>query len=76
MIELGPLPDGKVAELVGDLVGGNPGQQLAEFVGQAGGNPLYARELADGLVREGQVKLAAGRRSWRISRRTGMCRFR
>ena len=27
---------------------------------QAGGNPLYARELADGLVREGQVRLTAG----------------
>ena len=60
VIELGPLPDGEVAELVGNLLGGHPGQRLAEFVAQAGGNPLYARELAEGLLREGQVSLAAG----------------
>jgi DNA-binding CsgD family transcriptional regulator len=60
VIKLGPLPDGKVAELVGDLLGGHPGQRLAEFVARAGGNPLYARELADGLLREGRVMLAAG----------------
>jgi DNA-binding CsgD family transcriptional regulator/tetratricopeptide (TPR) repeat protein len=29
-------------------------------VARAGGNPLYARELADGLLRAGQVRLAAG----------------
>jgi DNA-binding CsgD family transcriptional regulator/tetratricopeptide (TPR) repeat protein len=60
VVELGPLPDGEVAELVGDLLGGHPGQRLAEFVARAGGNPLYARELADGLVRDGQVRLTAG----------------
>jgi DNA-binding CsgD family transcriptional regulator len=60
VVELGPLPGGQVAELVGGLVGGHPGRRLAEFVARAGGNPLYARELADGLVREGQVRLAAG----------------
>jgi DNA-binding CsgD family transcriptional regulator len=60
VLDLRPLPDGEVAELVGHLVGGSPGRQLTEFVGQAGGNPLYARELADGLVREGQVRLTAG----------------
>ena len=60
VLELQPLPGGDVAELVGHLVGGPPGRRLTEFVAQAGGNPLYARELADGLVREGQVRLAAG----------------
>ncbi len=60
VIELGPLPDAEIAELVVDLVGGHPGQRLEEFIGRAGGNPLYARELADGLLREGQVRLAAG----------------
>jgi DNA-binding CsgD family transcriptional regulator len=60
VVTLGPLPDGEVAELVGDLVGGHLGQRLAGFVARAGGNPLYARELADGLVREGQVSFAAG----------------
>ena len=60
VVELRPLPDGDIAELVGQLVGGHPGRRLAEVVAQAGGNPLYARELADGLVREGQVRLTAG----------------
>jgi DNA-binding CsgD family transcriptional regulator len=60
VIELGPLPDGEVAELVGNLLGGHPGQRIAELVAQAGGNPLYARELADGLLREGQVRVEAG----------------
>ncbi len=60
LVGLGPLPDGEVADLVGNLVGGHPGKRLAEFAARAGGNPLYARELADGLVREGQVRLAAG----------------
>src|SRR6202050_4953318 len=60
VLELRPLSDGDVAELVGHLVGGHPGRRLTDFVAQAGGNPLYAQELADGLVREGQVRLAAG----------------
>ncbi len=60
VIELGPLPDRYVAELVVDLLGGHPGQRLGEFIGRAGGNPLYARELADGLLRDGQVRLEAG----------------
>jgi DNA-binding CsgD family transcriptional regulator len=60
VVALGPLPDAEIAELVGGVVGGPPGQRLAGFVAQAGGNPLYARELADELVREGQVRLSAG----------------
>src|ERR1700683_3853370 len=60
VLELRPLSDGDVAELVGHLVGGHPGRRLTDFVAQAGGNPLYAQDLADGLVREGRVRLAAG----------------
>jgi DNA-binding CsgD family transcriptional regulator/tetratricopeptide (TPR) repeat protein len=60
VVELGPLPGGEVAEVVQNLVGGHPGKRLAEFIARAGGNPLYARELADGLIREGQVRLEAG----------------
>jgi DNA-binding CsgD family transcriptional regulator len=60
VVELGPLPGEGVAELVRDVLGGRPGPRLAEFIAQAGGNPLYARELADGLLRGGQVRLAAG----------------
>jgi DNA-binding CsgD family transcriptional regulator len=60
VVELGPLPGAHVAELVGGLVGGRPSQHLAEVMGHAGGNPLYARELADGLVRDRQVAVAGG----------------
>jgi DNA-binding CsgD family transcriptional regulator len=58
VIELGPLTGAEVSELTSGLVGGRPGEQLAQAIGRAGGNPLYARELADSLVREGQVTVA------------------
>ena len=60
VVDLGPLGEGEVAELAGVLAGGRPGRRLAGMVGQAGGNPLYARELVDGLVREGRVRVAGG----------------
>jgi len=55
LVELGPLPDSAVGELVAGVVGGRPGQRLAALGSRAGGNPLYARELADVLVREARV---------------------
>jgi len=60
VVELGLLRDAEVAELVGGLIGGRPGQHLTAMMGQAGGNPMYARELADSLVRDGQVAVASG----------------
>jgi DNA-binding CsgD family transcriptional regulator/tetratricopeptide (TPR) repeat protein len=60
VIDLGPLPDAEVAELVELSVGGRPGRRLAALVGRSGGNPLYARELVDDLLRDGEVTVAAG----------------
>ena len=60
VLGLGPLGEGEVRELVGGVAGGRPGRRLAGLAGQAGGNPLYARELADVLVREARVTVAAG----------------
>jgi DNA-binding CsgD family transcriptional regulator/tetratricopeptide (TPR) repeat protein len=60
VLGLGPLPEGEVRDLVGRVAGGRPGRRLAALAGRAGGNPLYARELADVLVREGRVAVAGG----------------
>ena len=64
-MDLGPLGDAQASELVEGLAGGRPGRRLAGLMAQAGGNPLYARELVDGLVREGRVRVAGVWRSCR-----------
>lgn len=60
VVDLGPLPQPEMDLLVGNLVGGRPGEQLSSLMGSAGGNPLYARELADGLMRDGRIQVEAG----------------
>jgi DNA-binding NarL/FixJ family response regulator len=52
-LRLGPLAQQPVAELVGDLCGGIPDQQLLELAAGAGGNPLYITELLAALDRSG-----------------------
>jgi DNA-binding CsgD family transcriptional regulator len=59
-LTLGALPDADVAVLVGGLLGGRQGRGLAEVTSRAGGNPLYVRELADSLIRDGRLKARAG----------------
>jgi DNA-binding CsgD family transcriptional regulator len=58
VMTLGALPGPEVAALVASLVGAPPGPLLTGVISQAGGNPLYARELADGMVREHRVAVA------------------
>jgi DNA-binding CsgD family transcriptional regulator/tetratricopeptide (TPR) repeat protein len=58
VLALGPLSPEEIAGLVRDVLGGSPGPQLAGVLSRAGGNPLYARELAEALVREGRVRVA------------------
>jgi len=60
VMTLEPLPSAEVAELAGELLGTPPGKGLTELVDQAGGNPLYVRELVDAVVRGGRVRLEAG----------------
>lgn len=60
VLDLSPLGEGEVAELTGALAGGRAGKRLLQVVGRAGGNPLYARELVDGLIREGRMRVAGG----------------
>jgi DNA-binding CsgD family transcriptional regulator/tetratricopeptide (TPR) repeat protein len=61
VLSLGPMLTAEVHDLAGSIVGARPGRRLADVVGQAGGNPLYVRELVDALVREGRVAVRAGR---------------
>lgn len=60
MLPVRPLPDAEVAVLVGELAGGRAGPGLAGLARQAGGNPLYVRELTEALVREGRVRVTKG----------------
>jgi DNA-binding CsgD family transcriptional regulator/tetratricopeptide (TPR) repeat protein len=60
VMDLDPLGDGEVRQLAESLAGGRPGRRLAGVMAHAGGNPLYARELVDGLVREGRVRVSGG----------------
>jgi DNA-binding CsgD family transcriptional regulator len=52
MIELGPLAEADVADLVTAMLGSPPGDTLRQLIAQASGNPLYVRELVDALIRE------------------------
>ncbi|MEU4804570.1 BTAD domain-containing putative transcriptional regulator [Actinosynnema sp. NPDC023587] len=60
VLDLTPLTDVAVAGIVAGLVGGEPGPGLRRIAAWAGGNPLYAREVADTLVREHAVRFDTG----------------
>jgi DNA-binding CsgD family transcriptional regulator len=60
LMSLGPMSAAEVGELAGELLGAQPGEWLTGLMGQAGGNPLYVRELVDALVRDGRVRPAGG----------------
>jgi DNA-binding CsgD family transcriptional regulator len=59
VVALGPLGRGEAAAQAAGLVGAPLGGRLAGVVDRAGGNPLYVRELVDGLVRGGRVAVVA-----------------
>jgi len=56
-IELGPVSPADAAELVRQVIGVQPGPVFAAQLGTAGGNPLYLRELIDGLARESRLDI-------------------
>ncbi|RKT55319.1 BTAD domain-containing putative transcriptional regulator [Saccharothrix australiensis] len=60
VLDLAPLSDRAVAGIVAALVGAEPGPGLRRIAARIGGNPLYARELADALVRERAVRVRSG----------------
>jgi DNA-binding CsgD family transcriptional regulator len=68
-LQLTPLPDGAVAELVATLADGKPSDDLLRLASGAAGNPLYVTELVAALARSarltdtdaGTIGLASGR---------------
>jgi len=52
VLRLDPLGHDQVTELAGRLAGAPAGPRLRSAVDQAGGNPLYLREMIEALVRE------------------------
>ncbi|MBW4720281.1 BTAD domain-containing putative transcriptional regulator [Saccharothrix obliqua] len=60
VLDLAPLSDAAVAGVVAALVGGEPGPVLRRIATWAGGNPLYAREVAETLVRERAIRYDTG----------------
>jgi DNA-binding CsgD family transcriptional regulator len=59
-LTVGPLGAVAVRELVESLVSAPPVDDLLALVEQAGGNPLYIRELVDALLRENRLHLVNG----------------
>ena len=61
LLELGPLGEHAVGDLLVDLLGGVPPDDLvADILRRSGGNPLYVTELALGLRDRGLVRRLEG----------------
>jgi DNA-binding CsgD family transcriptional regulator len=67
-IELHPLPDNAVAQLVGDLTGGVPDHDLCALAATALGNPAAVLRLVTALREDDHVVVTAGRSSLRTGR--------
>ena len=61
-IELGGLPEESVSELVEELAGGKPDDDLIRLADGAAGNPLYLTELVDALARSSGLTVSDGAR--------------
>ncbi|MFF0341262.1 AAA family ATPase [Kribbella sp. NPDC004875] len=60
-IALGPLADHAVVEVIADVLGARPDDDLLAMARGAAGNPRLVRALLDGLRNEGGVAIAGGR---------------
>jgi tetratricopeptide (TPR) repeat protein len=65
VIELGPLPEEPVDQLIGSLVGGGsiPDRVLERVVETAGGNPFFLSELIRSLLASGELDPAGENRT-------------
>ncbi|WP_433794806.1 hypothetical protein [Actinoplanes sp. CA-252034] len=57
---LGPLDRSDTERIVGAVAGAEPGPTLRSLTELTGGNPLYARELAHGLMQQQAVRVVDG----------------
>jgi DNA-binding CsgD family transcriptional regulator len=65
-VDLQPLSEGEVEQLVDGLLGAPSHAQAYEWIHHlAGGNPLYVTELVDDARRTGRLELSNGR--WRLA---------
>lgn len=60
VLELQPLPTSDVAELAAQIAGHSAGPALRQAVSDAGGNPLYVREVVEALLRGGLLVVDEG----------------
>jgi DNA-binding CsgD family transcriptional regulator/tetratricopeptide (TPR) repeat protein len=60
LVELTPLAEDAVADLVTALAGGKPDAPLLRLANSAAGNPFYVTELIETLTRTGSVTVAGG----------------
>lgn len=60
-ILLSGLSTDEVIDIVTRAVGGSPGERLRRLAAEAGGNPLYLRELIDAVTRTGTITVDGGR---------------
>jgi DNA-binding CsgD family transcriptional regulator/tetratricopeptide (TPR) repeat protein len=60
LVELTPLADDAVAELVATIAGGKPDAPLLQLANSAAGNPFYVTELIEALTRSGGVTVSGG----------------
>lgn len=60
VVRLEPLSRADTTNLIGRIVGAEPGRSLRDLARRTGGNPLYVTELADALVRGNSVRIIDG----------------
>jgi DNA-binding CsgD family transcriptional regulator len=60
VLPLGALAPGAVQMAAAALIGGVPGPRLLGWLGHAGGNPFYLRELIDEASRQGRLQTVRG----------------
>jgi tetratricopeptide (TPR) repeat protein len=60
VITLRPLPVADVAKLFEAAIGATAGGSLRTLAARTGGNPLYAREMINGLLRRQGVRVTGG----------------